>query len=146
MFVKELSVLQLCLSIHFFFKQGLKVNQRQEFGVLSAIFLSRTQSYMHNSTFTQTCRFPEICQSFQKFPIDILFPRLPFWVLERVYFKTSIAASGSCNSKQLPLMIFNKCTRDREIFFWQNLHQVKSHEDTVRQMALYHGAARQVKQ
>lgn len=69
---------------------------------------------------TQPClyvwpsRFPEIDQSFSKPPLTSHSPFCPFTFFGApLYAPSGIATSGSCDVKQLPVIVFDKCPRDR---------------------------------
>lgn len=74
----------------------------------------------HGLPCTWTYRFPVICQSFTKSPMDSAFLSFSFQIFFiSVFFAPSvITASRSCNIKQLPLIIFNKCPWIKDALHW----------------------------
>lgn len=72
-------------------------------------------------------RFPGICQNTLKNAMDISFPSFSFSMYWFSLLFTPIVstASSSCDIKQLPLIVFNKCPRGNAIHLEQTLSKMK---------------------
>lgn len=120
-------ILQLCLSHHVLLVQSLKMSQKWK--------LEYTQMFMENAVSpTHLCLllYPqEYIQAFQSSLWITHSLNLPFNFLAKLLFGsvgTSIVALCSWDAKQLPQVVFNKCSRVG--LFWQSQLQVR-HSNNV---------------
>lgn len=78
--------------------------------------------YAHSSghaqphTYTLTSRFPDVCCSFSKFPMDISFPSFSFEAFWLTYLPQLLfTTSGRHNVKQLPLIILTNTPGEKAV-------------------------------
>lgn len=98
-----------CFSFHFLIAQGLTVLRGEDWG-LCKDFLEQAHSPGHAYSPTHPQGLPEICQSFSNAPTE--------WSFLLSLFATTVIASGSCDGKQSPQAVFDKCPQGKGCLLW----------------------------
>lgn len=99
-----------CPSFHFLFMQSLKVSPRWALRTFSGLFWACAQPWLsHGLLYSQ-----DYVRASQNTPGTSHSPAFPLRALiSPSYAPTVTAASDSCNVKQLPLIIFDKCLGEK---------------------------------
>lgn len=117
-YLQHSGIWQLCFSLHFLLAQGFKVSHRREFRAFfcfwTVVFSELVHSPTHVHSLLDSLEYVRAFQSYLWISHSPVFPLKSFlvsWLCALL-----CTASGICDVKQLPLIIFNECPQRRDVF------------------------------